>query len=304
MIKTLNEIKKKFGKKILIGEKLSKYSWFNLGGPAEILFKPQDTEELKSFLKLVNNKFKSITVLGAGSNTLIRDGGVNGAIIKLSPKFSFINKIDNETIEVGAATLDRSVSNYATDNSISGMEFLSCIPGTIGGAIKMNSGCYGHSISKILTSIKVINYEGEEMEINKNEINFFYRGCNLKQNLIILSAKLKGIQIDQKVVREKQESYILEKKNSQPSKVKTCGSTFKNPEGRSAWKLIKESDCSEISVGDAKISEKHCNFFINEGNASSNDIEKLIEKVKKKVFDNTGVNLELELKIIGQKLNG
>ena len=294
----IEELKRNFGKKLLVKENLSKFSWFNLGGPAEIFFKPANYNELASLLKIYQDN-KKINIIGAGSNTLIRDGGIEGITIKLSTEFSFIKLLNDNIIEVGAATLDRKLSDFATKNSLSGFEFLSCIPGSIGGGIKMNSGCYGEEISKILVSLKAIDRKGKIKEIKRDEIKFSYRSCDLSDELIILSAKFKGDLKDKSNVEKKQLELIKRKKETQPSQVKTCGSTFKNPKDRKAWKLIKESGCEKISVGKAKISEKHCNFFINEGGATSNDIEQLIEKVKNQVLKKTGINLELEIKIIG-----
>ena len=294
----IEEFKKIFGNKLLVKENLSKFSWFNLGGPAEIFFKPANYSELASLLKIYQDN-KKINIIGAGSNTLIRDGGIEGITIKLSTEFSFIKLLNDNIIEVGAATLDRKLSDFATKNSLSGFEFLSCIPGSIGGGIKMNSGCYGEEISKILVSLKAIDRKGKIKEIKRDEIKFSYRSCDLSDELIILSAKFKGDLKDKSNIEKKQLELIKRKKETQPSQIKTCGSTFKNPKDRKAWKLIKESGCEKISVGKAKISEKHCNFFINEGGATSNDIEQLIEKVKNQVLKKTGINLELEIKIIG-----
>ena len=219
---------KKFSKNISNNIKLSNYSWFNLGGPAEYLFKPKNIDELIAFLKFNKKNNLKITILGAGSNTLIRDNGVKGVVIKLSQSFSEINLIDKEIIEVGAATLDRKVANFAKDHEIGGFEFLSCIPGSIGGAVIMNSGCYGDDISKILNSIKVVDIHNcLERELLRGEIDFFYRGTNLSKNFIITYVKLKGLNQSKKII-EKQNQLIEKKKLSQPSQIKTCGSTFKN----------------------------------------------------------------------------
>ena len=286
-------------KTILNNENLNKYNWFNLGGPAKIFFKPESVNQLIDFFKYANGSSK-IICLGAGSNTLIRDGGFSGIIIKLSPKFSYIKRVGENVLEVGAGTLDKTLSMFAAENSIINFEFLSCIPGSVGGAIKMNSGCYGDEISKILISIKTIDFKGNVREIKKDEIEFFYRGTNLPEDLIILSAKLQGKIGDKNLINKKIKKYNKEKKKTQPSQIKTCGSTFKNPKDKKAWKLIKNSDCDLASFGEAKISEKHCNFFVNEGGASSADIEKLIEFVRSKVFERHKINLDLEIKIIGE----
>ena len=299
-IKNIN-LKKKFGKNIIFDENLSRYSWFNLGGPAKILFKPESVEKLADFLKLLNNSQK-IICLGAGSNTLIRDGGFSGVVIKLSPKFSYIKSLKENIIEVGAGTLDKTLSSYAAENSIADLEFLSCIPGSIGGAIRMNSGCYGDEISNILISIKAIDFKGKVTEFNRKDIQFFYRGTNLPENIIILSAKLLANVGDKNLIKEKIKKFSQEKKETQPSQIKTCGSTFKNPKDKKAWKLIKNSNCNLVSFGKASISKKHCNFFVNEGGASSEDIEKLINFVRQKVFEKHNINLDLELKIIGETI--
>ena len=297
-----NNFIKKFGKNFKQNENLSNYSWFNLGGNAEFFFKPNDKDQLLEFLAEAKKNNLKTTILGAGSNTLFRDNGVKGAVIKLGSNFSYIKLINKETLDVGAATLDRKVANFAKDNNISNLEFLSCIPGSIGGAIIMNSGCYENDISKVLLSICVIDKNDlSEKEIKKEEIKFLYRGTNLNENLIITSAKFKGL-VDKKENIEKTQSELFERKKlSQPSKIKTCGSTFKNVnKDKKAWMLIKESGCDTFKEGDAIISPKHCNFFINNGKAKSADIEKLIKKVKKTVHEKTGVNLELEIKIIGE----
>ena len=293
---------KNFGKNIFFKEKLSKYSWFNLGGPAKIFFKPESDLEIIKFLKIIKKDIP-IKCLGAGSNTLIRDGGYNGVIIKLSPKFSFIKKDEKNILEVGAATLDKKLSNYALENSLSGFEFLSCIPGSVGGAIIMNSGCYANEISQILLSVKTLDRNGNLKVINSDEIKFMYRGTNLPEDLIILSAKFRYNKDEKRKIKEKIDAFIELKKKTQPSQIKTCGSTFKNPHNKKAWKLIKESNCENLSFGGASISKKHNNFFVNNGDATSDDIEKLINVVKEKVYNKKNIKLDLEIKLIGDQKN-
>ena len=297
----INLLQKKFGKNLIINENLSKYSWFNLGGPADIFFRPENKLQILEFLRQLKGLKYDLYILGAGSNTLIRDSGVKGIVIKLSSKFSQIKLLEKDKIEAGAAAFDRKVSDFAKEHSLSGMEFLSCIPGSIGGAVAMNCGCYGSDISQILHSVKVLDINGEEKVITKNEIQFHYRGNNLPKNYIILSVILEGLLSSKEAIEKKQTELIRKKNESQPSKIKTGGSTFKNINGKKAWALIKESGCDSFSVGDAKISEKHCNFFINNGKAKASDIEKLINKVKEEVKLKTGINLELEIKIIGNE---
>tara|TARA_B100000886_G_scaffold324158_1_gene268584 strand:+ start:864 stop:1769 length:906 start_codon:yes stop_codon:yes gene_type:complete len=295
------EFIKRLDKSISTNVKLSNYSWFNLGGPAEYLFKPKDENQLIEFLEENKKNKLKITILGAGSNTLIRDKGIKGVVVKLGSNFSNIKLIDQVTIEAGAATLDKKISNYAKENGIGKLEFLSCIPGSIGGAVIMNSGCYGNDISKVLISITVIDIINcKKKEIKRDEIDFSYRGSNLSNNFIITSVKLRGKSNKKNNVEEIQKELIERKKLSQPSQIKTCGSTFKNlSDDKKAWQLIKVSGCENFKEGDAVISNKHCNFFVNNGNAKSSDIEKLINKVRNTVNKKTGVNLELELKIIG-----
>ena len=216
---------------------------------------------------------------------------------KISGKILF----DENTIIAGASALDKKVSDFAFENSLSGFEFLSCIPGTIGGGIRMNSGCYGEDISKILVSVQLMDLNGNMRVIYSSDIKFSYRNFNLDNKLIFISATFKGKKNDQLKIKKKLNDLINQKKNDQPTNIKTCGSTFKNPENKKAWELIKKSGCAGIKVGDACISEKHCNFFVNKGNAKSSDLENLIYKVKNKVLDKTGIDLQLELQIIGKK---
>ena len=301
LISQIKEIKKKISGQILFDESLSKHSWFNLGGPAKVIFKPKNLNELSIFLKNCK-EFNKIKVLGAGSNTLIRDGGFDGVIIKLGKSFSHLSLLGQNMLIAGASALDKNVSNFALENSLSGFEFLSCIPGTIGGGIRMNSGCYGEDISKILISVQVMDLSGKLKVVHSSDIKFSYRGCNLDNSLVFISATFKGKNDSNPNIQKKIINLVERKKKDQPSKIKTCGSTFKNPENNKAWSLIKDSGCAGMKVGDAYISEKHCNFFVNKGNAKSQDLENLIYQVKSKVFNKTGIKLELELEIIGEKL--
>ena len=298
----LIDFTKRFGESLSQKVKLSNYSWFNLGGNAEYFFKPKDKTELLEFFKEAKKNDIKTTFLGAGSNTLFRDNGVKGAVIKLGKNFSFTRLIGKDIIEVGAATLDRKVADFAKENNLTNLEFLSCIPGSVGGAIIMNSGCYDYDISQVLISIRAIDKKKcKEIEIKKEDINFVYRGNNLSEDLIIISAKLKGSLDKKEKIEKKQSDLVQRKKLSQPSQIKTCGSTFKNiSKEKKAWMLIKESGCENYEEGDAVISKKHCNFFVNKGKAKSSDIENLIKKVKSKVYEKTKINLELEIKIVGE----
>jgi len=228
IIKQVKDFKDKTDGQILFNENLSKYSWFNLGGPAKIIFKPKNLNELSAFLKVIKG-FTKINLLGAGSNTLIRDGGFDGVIIKLGKSFSRISLFDKNTIIAGASTLERDLSSFACTHSISGFEFLSCIPGSVGGGIRMNSGCYGEDISKILLSVQAIDLNGQVKVIHSHDINFFYRGSNLTDDLIFISATFKGSTNTEKNIKEKIDSLVKKKKKNKTSKKKTGGSTFKNP---------------------------------------------------------------------------
>ena len=301
IISLIKEIKNKFSGQILFDQSLSKYSWFNLGGPAKVIFKPKNLSELSIFLKQMKG-FDKIKVLGVGSNTVIRDGGFNGIIIKFGKSFSHLTLFDQNTIIAGASALDKNVSNFALKSSLAGFEFLSCIPGMIGGGVRMNAGCYGNDISKILVSVQVMDFSGKMKVIYSQDIKFSYRGCSLDNNLIFISATFRGKRENKINIEKRMNNLIERKKKDQPSKIKTCGSTFKNPDNNKAWKLIKDSGCAGMSLGDAYISEKHCNFFVNRGNAKSEHLENLINQVKTQVLNKTGINLELELQIIGEKL--
>ena len=219
---------------------------------------------MNDFLKEANKNNLKITILGAGSNTLFRDNGVKGAVIKLGNNFSYIKLIDKNIIEVGAATPDRKVANFAKDNDLQNLEFLSCIPGSIGGAIVMNSGCYDNDISKVLLSIKAIDIKTLSItEIKKEDIIFNYRGTNLSKNLIIISAKFACFEGKKEEIEKKQIDFIKRKKLTQPSQIKTCGSTFKNISNeKKAWEVIKEAGCDKLKEGDATISENIAIFLL------------------------------------------
>ena len=280
---------------------LKNYSWFNLGGRAKNFFKPNNINDLISFLKNKKNKNEKLHILGAGSNTLFRDGGYDGTIIKLGSEFGKIRILNDGNLEVGASCLDKKIANFALENSYKDFEFLSCIPGSIGGAIAMNSGCYGHEISKLVLSVQALTLSGQTKTFARNKIDFFYRGSEFGEPVIITGVKLKGNKGIKEKIEKIQNNYLTQKKKTQPNRIKTCGSTFKNPNHKKAWELIKESGCINLSVGGARLSNQHCNFFVNDGKATSKDIEMLIDSVKNKVHSKTGIKLDLEIKIIGKK---
>ena len=279
---------------------LKKKNWFNIGGKAKIYYKANNLKELIKFLKKIENKEK-IFILGGGSNTLITDNLFDGVVIKLSKNFNNISLLSGDIIIAGSAVSDKSLSEFAMDNNLGGFEFLSCIPGTVGGGIKMNAGCFEREFKDILISIQAINKLGQVITIPAKDINFKYRNSGLSDDLIFLSASFKGYKKKLDLIKKEMIELKEKKEKAQPTRIKTSGSTFKNPINQSdkkVWQLIKESVPLGKSFGDACISEKHCNFFINKGNANFADMKKLIEFVSESVLKKTGVKLETEIKIL------
>ena len=299
-IKQLKNLLNEFKENTRFEYSLKKTNWFNIGGTSKVFYRAENLKELVNFLKRLNNKEK-VFILGAGSNTLISDNMFDGVVIKLTKNFNNISLLGEDIIIAGSAVLDRSLSNFAMNNSLSGFEFLSCIPGTIGGGIKMNAGCFGKEFRDILLSIQVIDKSGNVKTIPSKNINFEYRKNDLPDDLIFLSASFKGIKGDSSKINEKMNVLKTEKEKNQPTKIKTSGSTFKNPKKQTekkVWELIKDSVPLDKTFGDACISEKHCNFFVNKGNATFEDMNNLIEFVSKKVLEKTGISLEKEIKIL------
>jgi len=280
---------------------LSKSNWLGIGGKAKFFFKPKDLKDLQIFLRN-NNQHLPIIVIGSGSNLLIRDKGFDGVVIKFGKDFDYI-KINNDIINCGPATQKSLLAEYAANNNLTGFEFLYCIPGTVAGGVIMNSGCYGSDISKVVLSISAIDMNGEIKIIDNKDINFSYRHSSLTKNQIITNIEMKGSVLEKKKVLEIMENLKNKKDTEQPQKIKTAGSTFKNPNNtdKKAWQLIKESGCADLKVGGIKLSNLHCNFLENLGKASSEDAENLIENIQKEVFKKTNINLELELEVVGTK---
>ena len=299
-IKELKKLLDEFGDNVKFNHDLKKKNWFNIGGKTKIFYKAENLKELINFIKKLDNKEK-VFIIGAGSNTLIPDKLFEGAVIKLSKNFNNISLLNENIIISGSAVLDKSLSEFALDNNLSGFEFLSCIPGTIGGGIRMNAGCFGREFKDILISVQAIDKLGNIITIPSKDIKFEYRNNDLSDDFIFLSASFRGKKSDYAKIKNEMHKLKKEKEINQPTKIKTSGSTFKNPISQTekkVWKLIKESVPLDISFGDACISEKHCNFFVNKGNATYEDMSKLIDFVSKKVFEKTGINLEKEIKIL------
>ena len=289
-----------FGDKVKFEHDLKKKNWFNIGGKTKVFYKSNNLKELINFLKKLNNKEK-IFILGAGSNTLMTDELFDGVVIKLGKNFNNISLLGNDVIIAGSGVMDKSLSDFAMDNNLSGFEFLSCIPGTIGGGIKMNAGCFGNEFKDVLLSVQSIDKVGNIITIPSKDINFEYRKNNLSEDLIFLSASFKGKKGIASEINDKISELKSKKEKNQPTKIKTSGSTFKNPilqTEKKVWELIKESVPLDKSFGDACISEKHCNFFVNKGHATFDDMKKLIDFVAKSVLDKTGISLEKEIKIL------
>ncbi len=296
----LKKLLSEFGNNVRFEYDLKKKNWFNIGGKTKVFYKAENLKELVNFLKKINNNEK-IFILGAGSNTLITDNLFDGIVVKLSNNFNNISLLGEDIIIAGSAVLDKALSDFAINNNLSGFEFLSCIPGTVGGGIRMNAGCFGKEFKDILLSIQTIDKLGNVTTIPRKDIKFEYRKNNLSDELIFLSASFKGIKTESSIVKDKTDKLKAEKKKTQPTRIKTSGSTFKNPvsqTNKKVWELIKESVPLDKSFGDACISDKHCNFFVNKGNASFNDMTKLIEFVSKNVLEKTGISLEKEIKIL------
>ena len=296
----LKNLSSEFGNNLKLDHDLKKKNWFNIGGQTKAFYKADNLKELIKFLKKIQNNEK-IFVLGAGSNTLITDKKFNGVVIKLTNNFNNISLLNEEIIIAGSSATDKSLSEFAMENSLGGFEFLSCIPGTIGGGIKMNAGCFNREFKDILISIQVLNKFGQVITIPAKDINFKYRDSGLSDDLIFLSASFKGFKKDKDIIKNEIGLLKEKKEHAQPTKIKTSGSTFKNPIDQSdkkVWQLIKESVSLKKSFGDACISEKHCNFFVNKGNAKFEDMKKLIDYVSDSVFKKTGIKLETEIKIL------
>ena len=296
----LEELSLEFKDNLNLDYDLKKKNWFNIGGKTKIYYKAKNLKELIKFLNKIDNKEK-IFILGGGSNTLITDRKYDGVVIKLSNDFNNISLLSDDIIIAGSAVSDKVLSEFAMENSFSGFEFLSCIPGTVGGGIKMNAGCFEREFKDILVSIQAINKSGQVIKIPSKDINFKYRDSGLSDDLIFLSASFRGFKKNNSLIKDEMNNIKKKKELAQPTKIKTSGSTFKNPleqSDKKVWQLIKESVSLEKSFGDACISDKHCNFFVYKGDATFSDMKKLIEFVTESNKKKTGVKLETEIKIL------
>lgn len=281
---------------------LARITWFRVGGPAEVMFRPADRDDLAAFLAGCPDDVP-VTVIGVGSNLLVRDGGVPGVVIRLGRAFAGIEAEGTEIV-AGAAALDINVARVALEAGIAGLEFLSGIPGTIGGAVRMNGGAFGGEIKDVLVSAEVLDHRGVIHTLAAAEFAFTYRHAMLPEGWIVTAARLKGMKGDLAAVKARVNEIRATREESQPVRVRTGGSTFTNPttpeaQGRRAWQLVEAAGCRGLTVGGAMVSEKHCNFLINTGTASAADIETLGEEVRRRVLETTGVMLEWEIRRIG-----
>ncbi len=281
---------------------LAPVTWFRVGGPAEVMFRPADSDDLAAFIA-EKPADVAVTVLGVGSNLLVRDGGVPGVVVRLGRGFAGI-AVDGETITVGAGALDGNVARVAQDAGLTGLEFLSGIPGTIGGALRMNAGAYGSEIRDILVSATALDGEGSERRLLPADLGFGYRRCTIAEDWIFTGAVLRGQRGDAGEIARRMAEIRTARESTQPVRSRTGGSTFANPPAAKAWELIDRAGCRGLVVGGAQVSEQHCNFLINRGDATAADLEMLGEEVRRRVLAATGVTLEWEIRRIGVQAAG
>jgi UDP-N-acetylmuramate dehydrogenase len=272
--------------------------WFRAGGPAEILFRPADAEDLATFLYAKPAELP-VSVIGVGSNLLIRDGGIPGVVVRLPGSFGKI-AADGTRVRAGAAALDATVARAGAEAGIAGLEFLRGIPGTLGGALRMNAGCYGREIKDVFVEATAVDAGGAIVTLKPDDMAFVYRNSGVPDGLIFVEAVLQGEAGDPEEIRTRMNTLVEQRESTQPVKSKTGGSTFKNPPGHKAWQLIDEAGCRGLKHGAAQVSEKHCNFLINTGEATAADIEGLGEDVRARVREKFGIALEWEIKRVGR----
>ena len=270
---------------------------FRAGGVAEVLFRPTNAEDLAEFLSAKPSDVP-VTVIGVGSNLLVRDGGVPGVVVRLGKGFGAI-KTDGAMVETGAAALDPAVADTAARAGIAGLEFLIGVPGTIGGAVRMNAGAYGTEFKDVVTQVLALDLAGQLHQMTAADLKFFYRGTAMPEGWIVTAATLKGREGDPVAIAKRVAEIKANREATQPTSARTGGSTFANPPGGSSWKLIEQAGCRGLKRGGAQVSEMHCNFLINTGNATAADIEALGEEVRRRVLETSGIALEWEIRRIG-----
>lgn len=277
---------------------LSRTNWFRVGGPAEWLFRPESSADLAAFLRVLPAEVP-VTVLGVGSNLIVRDGGIDGVVVRLGRGFTDIAAAGCDVV-AGAAALDVHVAHVAGEAGVSGFEFLSGIPGTIGGAVRMNAGAYGHDTAHILMYCEVVTRDGQVQMLTGEELGFTYRCSRLPDGAVVTRAWMRGAAGDRALIAARMQEIQEARESTQPVRSRTGGSTFKNPEGYRAWELIDRAGCRGLRLGAAQMSELHCNFLMNTGGATAAELEALGEEVRRRVAEATGVTLEWEIRRIGR----
>jgi UDP-N-acetylmuramate dehydrogenase len=292
--------------KIARDQALAPLTWFRVGGPADLLVMPEDEADLVAFLKELPPR-SPLTVIGVGSNLLVRDGGVRGAVIRLAGRFGRIAIEEGHRVRAGAAALDVMVANAARDAGVAGLEFFRGIPGTVGGGLVMNAGAYGGEFKDVLIEARAIDRQGNSHILSNHDMRYRYRSSGAPEGLLFVEGLFQGRPGTQAEIAQRMNEITEQREGSQPVRARTGGSTFKNPAasgGRRAWELIDAAGCRGLRVGDAQVSEKHCNFLINLGAAKAADLEELGETVRRRVAETTGVQLDWEIKRIGEEANG
>jgi UDP-N-acetylmuramate dehydrogenase len=284
--------------RLLANQSLAELTWFRVGGPAQLLFTPADEDDLGYFLQHLPNEIP-VTVVGVGSNLIVRDGGLPGVVIRLSPRGFGDSSAEGDIVSAGAAALDKRVAETAAAADISGLEFFFGIPGTIGGALRMNAGANGAETRDVLIEADGIGRDGSRHTFTNADMKFVYRNSGADPSIIFTSARFRGKPAATEAIRARMTEVQTHRETAQPIREKTGGSTFQNPPGHSAWKLIDAAGCRGLRVGGAQVSEMHCNFLINTGAATGHDIETLGETVRTRVKENTGIELHWEIKRIG-----
>jgi UDP-N-acetylmuramate dehydrogenase len=288
--------------RLLANQSLAELTWFRAGGPAQVLFTPSDEDDLAYFLKHLPAELP-VYVVGVGSNLIVRDGGMPGVVIRLSPRGFGETTVQDEFVSAGAAALDKRVAETAAAGNLGGLEFLFGIPGTIGGALRMNAGANGAETRDVLVEATGIGRDGRKHVFSNADMKFVYRNSGVDPSVVFTSARFRGRVAAPGAIRARMNEVQNHRETAQPIREKTGGSTFKNPPGNSAWKLIDAAGCRGLRVGGAQVSEMHCNFLINTGNATGHDIEALGETVRSRVKENSGIELHWEIKRIGIEPN-
>lgn len=283
--------------------KLTSATWFRVGGPAQLFFQPDDEADLARFLKKLPEDIP-VQMLGLGSNMLVRDGGIEGVVIRLGRKFATLETDGALRLRAGAAVPDQKLAKVAADNGIAGFSFYRGIPGVIGGALRMNAGANGGETKDHLLEVRAVNRQGEVVSLSNTEMGYSYRHSSAPDDLIFTSALYEGTAGDPVALKAEVEEVARYREEKQPTRERTGGSTFKNPDGHSAWKLVDEAGCRGLRIGGAQVSEKHCNFLLNVENATGYELELLGETVRKRVVETSGVRLEWEIKRLGTFADG